>query len=70
VRRAALARVLDAARDGGVLASELGVTGGHSLSFALTSKHATSPTHAAFQVQLSSLRDAREACLEAIVGKG
>jgi phosphoribosylformylglycinamidine synthase len=69
VRRASLSKVLDASRDAGVFASELGVTGGHSLSFALTSKHATSPAYAAFQVQLSVLREARETCLEAIVGK-
>jgi phosphoribosylformylglycinamidine synthase len=68
VRRASLAAVLDAAREAGVTATELGVTGGQSLSFALTPKHATAPAHGAFQVPLSTLREARERCLEPIVG--
>jgi phosphoribosylformylglycinamidine synthase len=68
VKPAALAGVLDEARAAGVLATELGVTGGRSLSFALTVKHSSAPNLAAFQVPLAKLREARERCLEPIVG--
>jgi phosphoribosylformylglycinamidine synthase len=67
VRSSALTAVLDAAKAAGVSASELGVTGGHSLSIAFTAKHSQRPTPA-FQVALATLRDARERCLESIVG--
>jgi len=62
------AKVLARAKGAGVPATELGVTGGHSLSFAFTARHGASPTPAAFQVPLRALRDARESCLDAIVG--
>lgn len=67
VQSAAVASVLEKASAAGVLATELGVTGGHSLSFAFTSKHGSAPALAAFQVPLSKLREARENCLEPIV---
>jgi hypothetical protein len=48
------------------------VTGGHSLSIAFTPKHAPGPQGpqpmAAFQIPLTQLRDARERCLDGIVG--
>jgi len=67
VRPSALTGVLDAAKSAGVAAAELGVTGGHSLSIAFTTKHAQRAA-AAFHVPLATLRDARERCLESIVG--
>ncbi len=68
VRASAMAGVLEKAKELGVPATELGVTGGHSLSFAFTVKHGTAPNPAAFQVPLRTLREAREKCLEPIVG--
>jgi phosphoribosylformylglycinamidine synthase II len=67
VRATALSGVLTAAKLAGVSAAEVGVTGGHSLSIAFTSKHSERAA-AAFQVPLATLRDARERCLESIVG--
>ena len=68
VRASEAAAVLAKAKAAGVPATELGVTGGHSLSFAFTAKHGVAPTPAAFQVPVATLRDARERCLEPIVG--
>jgi len=67
VRAADAAKVLEMAKAALVPATELGVTGGRSLSFAFTARHGASPP-SAFQVPLRILRDARERCLEAIVG--
>ena len=68
VARASVGAVLEKAAAAGVLATELGVTGGRSLSFAFTAKHGGAPTLAAFQVPLPKLREARENCLAPIVG--
>jgi phosphoribosylformylglycinamidine synthase len=68
VRTGHLTAVLDRAKEAGVLATELGVTGGKSLSFAFTAKH-DAKTAAAFQVPVATLRSAREKCLEPIVGE-
>jgi phosphoribosylformylglycinamidine synthase len=69
VRSAQLATLLDRAKAAGVPATELGVTGGHSLSIAFTPKHAQgAQVMAAFQIPLAQLREARERCLETIVG--
>jgi phosphoribosylformylglycinamidine synthase II len=69
VRSSVVADVLARARAGGVPATELGVTGGHSLSIAFTPKHAgASRALSALQLPLHQLRDARERCLDAIVG--
>ncbi|MGO8995502.1 MAG: phosphoribosylformylglycinamidine synthase subunit PurL, partial [Polyangiaceae bacterium] len=68
VRSGSVASVLEKAREAGVLATELGVTGGRSLSFAFTAKHGSAPNPAAFQVPLQKIRESRENCLEPIVG--
>ena len=68
VRPSALASVLEAAKSADVPAAELGVTGGHSLSIAFTPKHGQRAGIAASHVPLATLRDARERCLESIVG--
>jgi phosphoribosylformylglycinamidine synthase len=70
VRTAAAKGVLEKARAAGVPATELGVTGGRSLSFAFTAKHGSAHTGGtgAFQVPLAKLREARERCLDSIVG--
>ncbi|HEY2513533.1 MAG TPA: AIR synthase-related protein, partial [Polyangiaceae bacterium] len=67
VRPEALAGVQEKAKAAGVPAAELGVTGGHSLSIAFTVKHGQRGA-AAFQLPLAKIRDARERCLEPIVG--
>jgi phosphoribosylformylglycinamidine synthase subunit PurL len=71
VRPGALAEVLAIAQRGVVQAAELGVTGGHSLSIAFTAKHGDTGSQGkgALQIPLATLRDARERCLESIVGK-
>jgi phosphoribosylformylglycinamidine synthase len=62
-------QIIEKARAAGVPVVELGVTGGHSLSIAFSPKHGSTPhAAAAFQVPLAKIREARERCLEPIVG--
>jgi phosphoribosylformylglycinamidine synthase len=64
VRPEKLQAVLAAAEEAGVPAAELGVTGGHTLSIAMTITAAFPPVWA----EVSEIRRRREACLDSIVG--
>jgi phosphoribosylformylglycinamidine synthase len=69
VRPDAVQRVTGAASAAGVPCLELGVTGGGSLSIALTAPHASSLAFVATVVlPVDELRRARERCLASIVG--
>ena len=69
VRPDAVQRVCDDASAAGVPCLELGVTGGDSLSIALTAPHASSSAFVASVVlPVGELRRSRECCLAPIVG--
>jgi phosphoribosylformylglycinamidine synthase len=69
VRSGVLPQVVAMAREAGVPVTELGVTGGHSLSIAFTQKHGgTAKAASAFQLPLQKIREARDLCLDSIVG--
>jgi phosphoribosylformylglycinamidine synthase len=68
VKRASLAKVVEAAKAANVPVTELGVTGGDSLSIALVARHGEVASRGAAVVKLKEIRARREACLDAIVG--
>jgi phosphoribosylformylglycinamidine synthase len=68
VRPEHLAQVLARAAEQGVPATELGVTGGRSLSLSLVQPHGEAGGAHALQVSTEELRAARHRCLESVVG--
>jgi phosphoribosylformylglycinamidine synthase subunit PurL len=68
VRKEDLGGVVQRAREAGVPAHDLGVTGGDSLSIAFVSRHGEVARLGALLVKLEEVRTRRESCLEAIVG--
>jgi phosphoribosylformylglycinamidine (FGAM) synthase-like enzyme len=68
VKPAAVAEVSRRAEEAGVKATELGVTGGDSLSIAFVGRHGAVTTSRAVMVKVKDLREKRERCLEPIVG--
>jgi phosphoribosylformylglycinamidine (FGAM) synthase-like enzyme len=70
VSRDVLDRVFARAKELEVAVRELGVTGGDSLSIALVPRHGDVAHTGAMVAGVRELRDARERCLEGIVGSG